>query len=69
MSAQPLTRMTAEEYLAAERAAEFRSECYDGCVYAMAAASFPHTIIAGNLFHQLKMALGKRKCFVTLADW
>lgn len=68
MSAQPVTRMTAEEYLAADRAAEFRSEYYDGFPYAMAGASFPHTTITGNLFLQLKLALRKRRCFVTLPD-
>jgi|ERR1051326_1819689 Uma2 family endonuclease len=59
--------MTAEEYLAAERAAEFRSEYYDGCVFAMAGASFPHSIITMNLGAELREALRKR-CFVMSSD-
>jgi len=59
--------MTAEEYPAAERAAEFRSEHYDGCVYAMAGASFPHGIITTNLGRALSQALRKR-CFVLSSD-
>ena len=67
MSAQPVIRMTAEEYLAAERAAEFRSEYYDGCVYARAEASFRHSIITTNLGAELSQALRKR-CFVLFSD-
>jgi Uma2 family endonuclease len=67
MSAQPITRMTAEEYLAAERAAEFRSEYYDGCVYAMAGTSFPHSLITTNLSGELRQAL-RRRCFVMSID-
>lgn len=67
MSAHPVTRMTAEEYLAAERAAELRSEYYDGCVYAMAGTSFPHSLITTNLTRELSQALRKR-CFVMSSD-
>lgn len=33
MSAVPKRKMTAEEYLEIERAAEFKSEFYDGVMY------------------------------------
>ena len=49
MSAQSQPRLTAEEYLALDRAAEFRSEYYDGQMYAMSGASYVHGIIVGNL--------------------
>jgi Uma2 family endonuclease len=68
MSAQPLPRLTAEEYLATERAAEIRSEYYDGVMYAMAGGSFPHSVIIGNLFGELRSALRKRGCFVVSND-
>jgi Uma2 family endonuclease len=68
MSAQPVTHMTAEEYLAAERAAEFRSEYYDGCVYAMAGTSFPHNLIVTNIMVALKLALKNRKFAVMAID-
>ncbi len=44
------TYLTPEEYLAAERLAEFKSEYYDGQVYGMAGTSYRHTMISGNLF-------------------
>lgn len=68
MSAQPLPRLTPEEYLAIERAAEFRSEYYDGVMYAMAGASYIHNIIVGNLAGELRSALRKRGCFVVSND-
>jgi Uma2 family endonuclease len=63
-----MTIMTAEEYLAAERAAEFRSEYYDGCVYAMAGTSIPHNLIVMNFAGALKLALKKRGCLVMAID-
>src|ERR1039457_2698196 len=68
MSAQPIPRLTAEEYLTAERAAEFRSEFYDGCMYAMAGGSIPHNVIAGNVHGELKRLLKGRGCLVTIGD-
>jgi Uma2 family endonuclease len=68
MSAQPLPRLSPEEYLAIERAAEFRSELYDGVMYAMAGGSYPHSVIIGNLFGELRSALRKRGCFVVSND-
>ncbi len=49
MQAQTRHRLTPEEYLAIERSAEYRSEYYNGEMFAMAGASRWHTIITGNL--------------------
>lgn len=68
MSAQPLPRLSPEEYLAIERAAEFRSEYYDGVMYAMAGGSYPHNVINVNLVRELSSALRKRGRFVVSSD-
>ena len=60
MSAQPQPRLTPEQYLELERAAEFRSEYYDGRMYPRADASFRHVIITTNLGAELGNALKRR---------
>ena len=53
MSAQPLPRLTPEQYLEIERAAEFKSEYYCGTMYAMAGGTYVHNlIIARTIFLQ-----------------
>jgi len=49
MSSQPKTRLTAQEYLALEREAEYKSEYYKGEVFAFAGASLQHNLIAVNV--------------------
>jgi len=46
MSAGPPPQITPEQYLALDRAAEVRSEYYDGVMYAMSGGSHPHAISA-----------------------
>lgn len=53
-------RLTPQEYLARERAAEFKSEYYDGRVYAMAGASREHNLIGGNIARALGNQLEDR---------
>jgi Uma2 family endonuclease len=53
MSTNPALRLTAEEYLRVERAAEWKSEYIDGEMFAMAGASPRHAIIAANLVRVL----------------
>ena len=48
MSAAPKRRLTIEEYFAIERDAPFKSEFFDGEMFAMAGASSPHNIIKEN---------------------
>ena len=44
---------TPDEYLALEREAEFKSEYFDGRIYAMAGAGDPHNVIADNIVGEL----------------
>lgn len=67
---QPLEkpRYTPEEYLALERAAEFRSELIDGEIVAMSGASANHNVIAGNCFAAIHYQLRGRPCRIFMAD-
>jgi Uma2 family endonuclease len=49
MTALPKAKLTVAEYLAIERRAEFKSEFYDGEMFAMAGASLPHNAVTENL--------------------
>lgn len=51
-----------------ERAAEFRSEYYDGHMYAMSGGSYPHGKIIGNLCRELGQALKGKPCAVVPND-
>ncbi len=68
MSAEPLTHVTPEEYLEADRTAEYKSEYYDGIVYAMSGGSYPHALIANNFGGALWQALRGQRCTVTSGD-
>jgi Uma2 family endonuclease len=69
MAAQPQARLTPEQYLEIERAAEFRHEYYDGRMYAMSGASYAHVLIAANLTRRIGNALEKRPCVVGTSDF
>jgi Uma2 family endonuclease len=68
MSAQAQPRLTPEQYLELERAAEFRHEYYNGRMYAMPGGTFPHVVVIGNLAHGLRNGLGNRPCVVATSD-
>jgi hypothetical protein len=53
MAIMPEYRVTPEEYLRMERAAETKSEYDDGVVYAMSGASFQPNFIVGGLIRAL----------------
>lgn len=61
-----LRRVTAAEYLAAESAAEWRSELIEGRIIEMAGASRTHVTIAGNIIRELKNQLDERPYITTL---
>ncbi len=67
-SAAKKTYITPEEYLARERAAEFKSEYHDGQIYAMSGARRPHNLIAVNLALELGNQLRDRPCELYIAD-
>ena len=68
MSTAPKPRYTPEQYLAIERAAEFRSEFYHGEMFAMVGASRKHNLIAGDVFGELRQQFKGRKCEVYQTD-
>ena len=68
MAAPLPQRMTADEYLAAERKAEFKSEFWLGQVYAMAGAVRRHSLVCGNLSRFLQTRLDGRPCEVYGSD-
>ncbi|HEX3877491.1 MAG TPA: Uma2 family endonuclease, partial [Bryobacteraceae bacterium] len=68
MSTQPITKVTAEEYLELERRSEFRSEYLDGQMFAMAGSSFNHSLIAGNTQGLLFAQLQASRCVATGSD-
>ncbi len=67
MASQTVQYVTPEEYLAAEREAEYKSEYYDGQVYAMSGGTRWHSVIGVNLSRELSTAL-KGRCEVHASD-
>lgn len=68
MSAHPIPCVSPEEYLEAERAADFKSEYVSGQVWAMSGASRQHNIIATNLIVALGTAARGTPCQVFGSD-
>src|SRR5687768_17525268 len=61
-------RLTEAEYLELERAAEFKSEFYDGEMFAMAGGSAMHSLIAANLIGALVAKLKGGACKAFTSD-
>ncbi len=68
MSSQVKTYLTPEEYLAMERQAEYKSEYFNGEVFAMTGASRKHNLIAANILAALHAQLRKRPCEIYPSD-
>src|SRR5579864_7307375 len=68
MSTQPKTFLTPEQYLEIERKAEFKSEYYQGEMFAMAGARSDHNLIVGNLVAFLHPQLRPRPCLTYSSD-
>lgn len=68
MRPQPQPATTPEEYLSAEREAEFKSEYVAGEVMAMAGASFGHNVVAANAAGALWGRLRSSSCRVVPSD-
>jgi Uma2 family endonuclease len=60
--AQPLPRLTEAEYLVIERAAEFKSEFFDGERFAIAGGTPQHSLIATNLAAEFRNRLKAGPC-------
>lgn len=59
---------TPEEYLASEEKADYKSEYYDGEIFAMAGGSYNHNIITGNIYAALHQFLAAKPCTVFTSD-
>ncbi len=68
MSAHAHPSLTPEEYLEIERTAEFRSEYYNGRMYAMSGGAYGHWTIIANLAGELYTRLKKSPCAVGSTD-
>lgn len=68
MPTQPKTFLTPEEYLAIERQAEYKSEYFNGEMFAMAGASESHVLIVTNVVAELRGQLRGRPCTVYSTD-
>jgi len=68
MSAIPRRKLSVEEYLHVERLAPFKSEFYDGEMYAMAGARLAHNRIKDNLIGELHARLKGTPCFTASTD-
>jgi Uma2 family endonuclease len=65
---EPSRRLTEAEYLALERAAEFKSEFYAGEMFAMSGGKPQHSLIAVNLARELSTRLKGGRCVAYNAD-
>src|ERR1051326_5639159 len=68
MATQTIAYVTPDEYLAAERLSETRSEYLDGVVCPMTGGSLTHIQITGNLTTELTIQLRSRPCRVLAID-
>jgi Uma2 family endonuclease len=68
MSTAALKRISEEQYLERERSAVEKSEYFDGEIFAMAGASFPHNRIAANLLAMLWNRLRGKQCQPLASD-
>ena len=62
--ASPTARLSEAEYLEIERKAEFKSEFFDGEMFAMSGGSCWHSIISANIGREFGTALKGRGCVV-----
>jgi Uma2 family endonuclease len=68
MASPPKRYYTPEEYLALERAAEYKSEYVGGEIFAMTGTSVDHNTIAGNILRLLGNQFQGRPCRVFMSD-
>jgi Uma2 family endonuclease len=66
--AVPIPKLTAAEYLALERKAEYKSEYFGGEMFAMAGGTGPHANLAANLIGTLYARLAGKGCHTYTSD-
>lgn len=62
MASNPATKVTEDQYLALDRAAEVRSEFLDGEIWAMSGGSMRHSRLQGNVYAELRNSLRDTDC-------
>jgi len=67
-SARERTPLTAADYLAIERQAQYKSEFYNGEMFAMSGASRRHNLIVLNIGGELRAQLRQSPCEVYVSD-
>ena len=68
MSQAAQSLLTADEYLAVERAAETKSEYHDGQIFAMAGGTAPHAELAMNFGAELRARSKGGPCRIYSSD-
>lgn len=68
LPASPLTHVSPEEYLEAERKAEHKHEYWNGDIRAMSGASFAHNQLCANLLAEMHSKLKGESCIVVGSD-
>ena len=68
MVAKPQKYYSPEEYLALEEATDYKSEYYQGEIFAMSGGSANHNRIAKNLVIALEVALESKPCETFITD-
>lgn len=68
MSAVARARLTPAEYLAIERRADFRSEYFEGEMFAMAGARYDHNRIKDNIAYETRAQLKGGPCIPITSD-
>jgi Uma2 family endonuclease len=68
VSSNPVTKLTEDQYLAIERAAEFRSEFVNGEMFAMSGGTMRHSALQANILVELSPLIRGRGCRAFAAD-
>lgn len=68
MAVQPDTQYSAQEYLEMERRADYKSEFFEGEIFAMTGASRKHNLIAMNIGAGFHQQLRQRGCETYMND-
>jgi len=69
VASNPVTKLSEEQYLALDRAADFKSEFFDGEMFAMSGVSMQHARIQTNLVVELSASLSGSDCEVFGSDF
>jgi len=68
MSAHRIPRLTPERYLEIERGNDFRSEYYDGQMFAMSGVTLPHSLLVASVARCFGNSLKSGPCLVSAAE-